>query len=258
MDIDEFKCSVKECYKMAEVECVCKIKNMFCYIHYKPHKSLNRCKFEFIDKKILLKKAMLVRNAFNNLKSKINTLSLAEVGKVNAFLRENYNFIRHEKFQIRISSDNTESQYCIITFSIEFSNKCRDKRYFISNAKYLLSVNGESEKNKLAEVDNELNQLTIDIELSKRKLKNLQVEIKDKEKLVHIKQYWEKQHLYVNILCNLESAEFEEKDITRKIEYLVQQGYEMIKGLFVEQNEDFKAIKISMTNRTEYIFLCKF
>lgn len=273
MDLVEFKCDDEGCYEVAEVKCTCKIEIKFCFPHYRDHGLLNRCKFKYIDEKVLLKKIMLVENAFYSLKSKLITLSLTEVGKINTSLRRNYNLNIFNKFQIRYSSDSTESPNFIIMLDREYSIIDRGKKCFISNVEYMLCINGKSEeiKDKLTKVDNEVNkeisQLTRDIEQLKNKLESFSLisfkfsaEIKNEEKIGHSRKYIEamKQDPYANIVCNLELAKFEEKDLSRKIEYLIRQGYQWAEEWFVKQSKFYKALKVSMTKCTKYIFICKF
>lgn len=252
MDMDEFRCGAEECCEMADFECSCKIQNKFCFTHYNSHRLLKGCNFIDLEEIILLKKSMLMENAFNSFNSKLIALSVDELHKINAFLKGNYKLFGSEKFQIRNSSDTTENLDYIHAFAREYSIKNKDKRYFIFNAQCLLSMNEESEKNRNEsnKVDTKLNQLAKDIELLKTNKKNLQVEIKKKETQLNNKQYFEKQLLYAKTLCNFKSARFEEMDINQTIEYLVQQEFQDIKRWFVEQSELYKTVKISMTDQT--------
>lgn len=267
MDLDEFKCITKGCDKISHFESICKTRSYFCKNHYNKFKKSKKCEREIIREEIFLAKIMLTKNALDSLINKLTPLSLAEVDKINAFLSENSNFIEFIKLQIKNSSINTESTDYIISSARNHSVKNKDKRWLYLRIQYLLSINGQSEKikNEWIEIDNEISKLPIDIEQMKRKKENLQTnysnileEFKNKEKLTYNKKHMEQQLLYVEIRCNLESAKFEEMNKKKKFEYLVQQEYEKFEKLFVKQRKFYKAVKISMTNRTEYIFICKF
>lgn len=254
MNMNEFKCCDENCLIIADVECTCKIKNKFCTAHYKSHRQLNGCRSEFIDDKILMNKTVLAKNALRRLKSKIIMLSSTEMRKANAVLEENYYFIALKTLRVINSIDNSKSPDYIIVFARENNIKNRDKTCFILNTRYLFSINGESEKiqNKWSEADNLQNQLKKDFELQKTKLNSLQMKIRDKDN----KQYLKKL-LYAVILCNLESAKFDDMNTSEKIKFLIQQEFENIKALFDDLSKINRAAKISVTNRSEFIFICK-
>lgn len=266
MDMSEFKCCAEGCHKMAEIECTCKKMNRFCFVHFKPHRVLIRCKFIDFGEVIFQKKCLFTINAFNSLITKFIALSLAEVGKINALLSENHNLIKAEQLKIINSSDNTESPDYAPTFASKLSIKNGDKRYFFSSTQCLLSINAISKKIKMEhlKIDNEIRQLSRKIIESKKKLEDLPskytknlVEINNKEKIFYNKKYMEPHLLYITALCKLESDGLKEMDIIQKMEFLVQQEFEDVKRLFVEQSKHYKALGISITNRNEFIFICK-
>lgn len=265
MDLSEFKCCTEKCREMSDVECTCKKINKFCFVHYKLHKGLMHCKFIDIEEKIWLKKILLVNNAINSLYIRLITLSLAEVEKINTSLREDHNFIGLKEFQLKNSGDNDESLDYIIAFARKFSIKNRDKSYFISNSQRFLGISDESEKyrNKYKDesikFDDELDEKSYNIESLKRKLKKRRTEfskIKTKEKLLNNKKKLEKKLPYAKMLCNLDSANFNEMSVEQAVESLIQEKYNDI-NIFVGRSE-IKIWKISITNCLKFIFVCKF
>lgn len=274
MSTNQYKCIFSGCNEIAVFECSCLEKPRLCVGHLGTHKISNRCNFINIQDKARAITIKLAENALDKLSISALRKAKCMISEINAEIKKNNDFILDKKAKLRNPSNSSENPESIMKWALEFNLEKRSPDEYKASIHNFLSLNGdyESSEDKIKKMkENEkinaesLRKIQMENETLKKMNQEMSQTIKRLESDLNVQSMpvqkpLEKiniQQPLINSLGKLKLDSFRRMNQDQQTKFLIEEKYEDIKNWFFDQAESFKMKKISLTNDSKYIFVCK-